>query len=384
MRFSIVTPSLNQAQYLGRTIESIVEQAGDFEVEHIVRDGGSTDGSVDVLREWERRLAERPPAGNRGVRFSWRSEKDGGQSAAINAGLRCVSGDVVAYLNSDDVYCPGAFAAVAAVLQENPQADFVYGDGRVVDEREQLLWTWLSRPFDLDMLTRHHTAWNEASNYIMQPATFWRRRVMDRIGLFEESFHYSMDLEYWVRAGANGLRLEHLPVELAMFRMISGTKTTSSPNAFWPDNLEIFRRYGKAGRLAPACGYYFYNLALEHQWNLHVAAERYQGVAAKWRTLAESERATALDSAALGEGLGRVICAIDAVRRNETGLARELFGQALEKHPAVRGHALAWNYRARRALGDGGRRLAEGFLARAVARYRRLRIDYRYAQSEPR
>ena len=384
MRFSIVTPSLNQAAYLGRTLDSIATQAGPFEIEHIVRDGGSADGSVELLRVAEARLAAAPPAGNQGVRLLWRSEKDGGQSAAINAGLREATGDIVAYLNSDDMYCPGAFAAVARAFEANPGADFVYGDGRVVDENDSLLWVWLSRPFDLDMLTRHHTAWNAASNYIMQPATFWRRGVLERIGYFDEAFHYSMDLEYWVRAGAAGLSLEHLPEELGVFRMVSGTKTMSSPNAFWPENLEIFRRYGKPARLAPACGYYFYNLALEHEWDLESAAERYQGVADRWRSLPAESRAAAFDAAALGEGLGRAICAIDALRRNDARLAAELFQTALRRHSGVRRHPLAWKYRTRRLLGGAGRRLAEAILGRAVAIYRRKRIDYRYATSASR
>ncbi len=230
MKFTIVTPSLNQGEYIGRTIDSVIRQEGDFEIQYLVRDGGSSDQTVDILQQTEALLASGVDLGNRGVEFSWVSQKDGGQSAAINAGLRQATGDIVAYLNSDDMYSPGALAAVAKAFQEKPEADFVYGDGTVIDENDNLQWVWLSRPYDFEVLTRVHQAWNSASNYISQASTFWRRSVGDRMGLFDEAFQNSMDVEYWVRGGYNGMRFEHIQVDLSKFRMIQGTKSLVEPD----------------------------------------------------------------------------------------------------------------------------------------------------------
>src|SRR5438552_17185717 len=117
MRISIVTPSYNQGDFLGETIESVLGQAGDFEIEYFVMDGGSTDGSVDVIRRYAERVAAGQWAARcRGIVMHWTSERDGGQTAAINAGLRRATGDVLAYINSDDAYFPGAFQRVARVF----------------------------------------------------------------------------------------------------------------------------------------------------------------------------------------------------------------------------------------------------------------------------
>ena len=125
----------------------------------------------------------------------------------------------------------------------------MYGDGDVIGENGELQWEWLSRPYDHRVMTSYHFLWNDFTNYIMQQATFWRRRVHDRIGYFDDAFHFAMDAEYWIRAGHAGLRLVHIPRKLGKFRLIEGTKSLSSPTVFWGDYLEIFRRYrrGHAG-----------------------------------------------------------------------------------------------------------------------------------------
>ena len=382
MKFTIVTPSLNQGAYIGRTIDSIIRQQGDFEIQYLVRDGGSTDETVEILRRTEELLASRPNLGNRGVEFSWVSERDGGQSAAINAGLRQATGDVLAYLNSDDMYCPGAFGAVARTFEQIPAADFVYGDGQVTDENDQLQWPWLSRPYDFNVLTQHHESWNASSNYISQASVFWRRSVMDRIGYFDEAFHNAMDLEYWVRAGAAGMQLEHIPIELSMFRLIEGTKSLSSPTVFWPDTIEIFRRHAP-GRLLSLSAYYFYNLMLAHQWEMPKALAEYRHQTQTTHEIPEPERARYLATMAGGERLGRVVCAIDALRRGDDKLARGLFEEAMSGSRGLRTHPLVWRYRVRSALGPTARNWLERAAQRWVESYRRRKIDYRYQQAHP-
>src|SRR5688500_17684748 len=184
---SIVTPSFNQASTLEATMDSVTSQEGDFFIDYQVIDGGSTDGSVDIMRRHaERFSAPGVETRCRGVSVRWVSEKDQGQTHAINKGLVAARGDVLSYLNSDDLYVPGALAAVVRHFAGHPKDDFVFGDGDVIDENGKVVWEWLSRPYDYSLLRSYHPLWNDFTNYILQQATFWRRRVHDAIGLFDE------------------------------------------------------------------------------------------------------------------------------------------------------------------------------------------------------
>src|SRR5262249_14817472 len=134
-RISIVTPSYNQARFIGETVESVLSQEGDFEIEYFVMDGGSTDGSVEIIQRYADRVASGTwPCRCRGLTMSWVSERDEGQTEAINAGLRRATGGILSYINSDDLYFPGAFHRVVEAFAGDPAADFVYGDGDVIDE----------------------------------------------------------------------------------------------------------------------------------------------------------------------------------------------------------------------------------------------------------
>jgi glycosyltransferase involved in cell wall biosynthesis len=202
-------------------------------------DGGSTDNSVDIIKKFDKLLK----SGSwkihcHGITLRWISEKDRGQTHAINKGLELAKGDIVSYINSDDMFIQGAFSTIANYFQMNSQTDFLYGDGDVINEEGKIQWEWLSRPYNYKLLKSYHFLWNDFTNYIMQQAAFWRRRVIDKIGLFDESFHYAMDIEYWLRIGRNGLKAVHIPIKLGMFRMIQGTKSLSSPTIFWPDSLK--------------------------------------------------------------------------------------------------------------------------------------------------
>lgn len=191
MKISIITPSYNQVAFIERTIHSVITQTGDFDLEYIIVDGGSTDGSVDIIR----RCAAQDQ------RIQWVSERDQGQSDAINKGLRRVTGDIVAYLNSDDVYLPGALQAVQNFFQQQPTYSWVTGFCRIINEYDQEI----RRP-----ITHYKNFWlrhyNFSSllvlNYISQPATFWRRAVLDQVGFFSTQQHLVMDYEYWLRLGS--------------------------------------------------------------------------------------------------------------------------------------------------------------------------------------
>jgi glycosyltransferase involved in cell wall biosynthesis len=380
-RISIVTPSYNQVAFVGETIESVLSQEGDFEVEYFVMDGGSTDGSVEVIRRYADLVAARRwPVRCRGIAMSWVSERDGGQAAAINAGLQRATGEILSYLNSDDLYFSGAFQRVVEAFARDPAADFVYGDGDVIDQTGARQWEWLSRPYNHAVMTSYHFLWNDFTNYIMQQATFWRRRVRERIGDFDPTFHFAMDAEYWIRAGATGLRLRHLPEKLGKFRMIEGTKSLSSPTVFWEDNLELFRRYRGSGSLGNIFAFYYYNLARQFGGDPLRAIKAGARVFERWRDLPEGERVALGRAARRGQALARVLLARDLQRAGADAEAGVMLRQALAERPALAVRPAAFGVLLRRLLGRQAAAALDRWVDRAIRRYRLARFDYRYAR----
>jgi len=336
--FTIVTPSLNQGRYIKETIRSVIDQEGEFELDYYIMDGGSTDGSVEIIRKF----ADLVNGGAYPLRclranIHWASEKDSGQADAINRGLRQATGGYAAYINADDLYFPGAFAFVAQTFEDNPGADFVYGDGDVVDEAERVQWEWLSRPYDHRVMTTYHFLWNDFTNYIMQQSTFWRAAVHQRIGLFDETFHFALDVEYWVRAGAAGLTLLHTPQKLAKFRMIQGTKSLSGPAVFWGDSLEIYRRYRGASGLSPYLAYYYFNLAKHNGWDLNAARIEANRNLGRWDSLNSPERRLLAEQQDRAQGMACFLVANEMQRQkrfpeaanlhNELGFSYRKLGQ---------------------------------------------------------
>jgi glycosyltransferase involved in cell wall biosynthesis len=174
---TIVTPSFNQARYLEQTIRSVLDQ--DYpNIEYLIVDGGSTDGSVDIIRRYASRLAW------------WVSEKDSGQSDAVNKGLQRATGDVIGWLNSDDLYQPGAVRAAVETLQNHPEAGAVYGDALAIDEAGKTFNRMRARQYDLVNLL--------AFNIICQPAAFIRRPVLQRVGQLNKDYHLLMDVLMWI------------------------------------------------------------------------------------------------------------------------------------------------------------------------------------------
>jgi glycosyltransferase involved in cell wall biosynthesis len=378
-RFSIVTPSYNQAPFVAETIESVLSQAGDFEIEYFVMDGGSTDGSVEVIRRYADRVAARRwPIRCRGLVMDWCTGKDGGQVAAINAGLARATGEIFSYLNSDDLYFPGALQLVANAFEHDADADLVYGDGDVIDRAGLRQWEWLSRPYDHAVMTSYHFLWNEFTNYILQQATFWRRRVRDRIGDFDPTFHFAMDAEYWIRAGAAGLRLRHLPEKLGKFRMIEGTKSLSSPTVFWEDSLEIFRRYRGSGTLGKYFGFYYYNLARQFGGDPLRAVKEGERVFDRWKDLPETERLALERDARQGRALARALLARDFQRTGADADAGAMLREALAARPLLALRPVACGVLLRRLIGHRAARALDGWIDHAIRRYRSTRFDYRY------
>jgi len=209
-KISVITPSFNQGEFLEKTILSVLEQDCP-NIEYIVIDGGSTDNSVEIIRKYEKHLAY------------WVSEPDRGQSDAINKGFRRATGEIVTWLNSDDFYLPGAVKKVVDYFARHADVDFVYGDYYLADRQERILAKRKSIPFDYNILLYD-------ANFICQPASFFRKSILDKIGLLDEKFHYLMDYEFFLRAACNKIKFELIPEFLAAYRFHFTCKAVSGQN----------------------------------------------------------------------------------------------------------------------------------------------------------
>lgn len=203
-RVSVVTPSYNQGQFLEQTIRSVLLQ-GYPNLEYIVIDGGSTDSSVEIIRKYEPWLAY------------WISEPDRGQSHAINKGFQRATGEVCAWLNSDDVYLRGALGEAALGFVKDPERSLVYGNLVLVDEAGAVQGFMRAPAFSLEGLISH--------NYISQPSAFMRTTAVEKAGYVDESYHLCMDYDLWLRLAAQG-KVAHLDTTLAAFRTHSESKTS--------------------------------------------------------------------------------------------------------------------------------------------------------------
>lgn len=214
---SIITPSYNQARYLEQTLRSVLEQ--DYpHIEYIVIDGASTDGSADIIRKYADRLAY------------WVSEKDSGQAEAINKGLARATGEMIAWINSDDFYLPGAVTAAVKAFEAHPQAGLVYGDTVAVDEKGEFIHFPHYAQWTLeDLLTFH---------ILGQPAVFMRRDVLLKAGFLDPSFHFLLDHHLWIRMAALA-PMVYLPQRWAAGRFHESAKNVAQAAKFGEEAFRI-------------------------------------------------------------------------------------------------------------------------------------------------
>jgi glycosyltransferase involved in cell wall biosynthesis len=216
-----VTPSLNQGTYIEENIKSVLNQEYP-NFEHIVIDGGSTDETIDVLQKFNHLI--------------WVSEKDGGQSEAINKGFKRVNGEIIAWLNSDDCYEPNAFNTIVKELNKDEGKYFVFGDCNLIDEKGKIIGFIKGKYNGHNSLIEY---WKDA--YIPQPSVFFFRDLLDEIGFLNESLHYAMDWDFWLRISEKyGLFYVNKP--LASFRS-HGKQKTGGYEVFEPELYKISKRY---------------------------------------------------------------------------------------------------------------------------------------------
>lgn len=226
---SIITPSFNQSAYLEQTMKSVLGQ--DYPaIEYIVVDGGSTDGSVDIIKRYSSRLA------------FWTSERDRGQADAINKGMAHASGDILAWLNSDDYYLPGTISAVVKTFEQNSDTVMVYGNMLAVDEMGRTINALKYRQLSLEDLL--------CFQIIGQPAVFFRRAAFERAGGLDTTFHFMLDHQLWIKIAAQG-KILHVPQLWAAARYHAGAKNRLQAVEFPREAFRILDWASKEPSLAP-------------------------------------------------------------------------------------------------------------------------------------
>lgn len=222
-KVSLVTPSYNQAAFLERTILSVLEQ--DYpNIEYIIIDGGSNDESRAIIEKYADRLAY------------WQSQKDKGQTDAINQGFSKASGEILAWLNSDDVLYPGAIRAAVRHLIENPSIGMVYGDCDWINADGKVIGRFPAAQTDLKKLRRGYV-------HIPQQASFFRAELWRKVGPLDDSFYFAMDYDLWTRL-AEQAPLLYVREVWAGFRLHEGAKSIAEDDRCWPEMLRVHYRDG--------------------------------------------------------------------------------------------------------------------------------------------
>ncbi|QCS50062.1 glycosyltransferase [Picosynechococcus sp. PCC 11901] len=213
-RISIITPSYNQGSFIEETICSVIKQ-GYPNLEYIIIDGGSTDNTSEIIKRYEQWITY------------WVSEPDNGQTHAINKGLAKATGEIIAYLNSDDYYLPGTLFKVAEHFRQFPDTDLLHGICRYVNEEGEKIGEQFGKIKKLEEILDLWDVWWKQCQFV-QPEIFWTRRITDKIGLFKEELNFVMDYDYWLRILEAEGTVGSVNSEFSCFRFTSDQKSNQS------------------------------------------------------------------------------------------------------------------------------------------------------------
>jgi len=223
LKFSIITPSYNQGKYIEDNIRSILNQ--DYKnFEHIIYDNKSTDDTLKILQRYNHII--------------WTSEKDNGQTDAINKGLKKASGDIFCYLNSDDMLAEGSLSFINSYFENNRDVDLVYGNCILIDSDGNTIKVRKPEEFNLNRLLYL------GYSYIQQPSTFFRRGVLEDVGYFDGGLKYVMDYDYWIRVARKGKILRYVDKDLSMMRIHREAKTFAGNREMFKEAFSVSKKYG--------------------------------------------------------------------------------------------------------------------------------------------
>ncbi len=254
-KISIITPSFNQGQFLEDTILSVLDQ-GYPNLEYMVIDGGSTDRSIEIIKKYRKYLA------------FWVSEKDRGQTHAINKGFKRATGDLINWLNSDDMLPDNALNALAGEVLKHSEAGVYFGDYRAVDAKGRLLYARKSAPF-------RHSALFWGRQLSSQPAVFFRRSLLLDHGHLNEDQQFCMDTEFWIRLARSGVSFQQIKHPLGITRAHSDAKTTRLQQVLHNEHKRIIRKYDALGLFnAGSQTEELYFTFMNRFWRLFAAAGR--------------------------------------------------------------------------------------------------------------
>lgn len=245
MLISIVTPSYNQGHYIEETIQSVLAQ--DYpHIEYLIVDGGSTDNTVNIIKKYENKLAW------------WISEKDKGQTDAINKGFARAKGDILAWINSDDTYEPGAVAAAVKYLKELPRVGMVYGDCNFINDSGHVIGKFNAAQTSYRLLRQGYA-------HIPQQSMFLRAELWRQVGPLDPSFYFAMDYDLWTRIAAR-TEIKYIPQTWANFRLHTSGKTIVADNRCWPEMMRVHYRDGGSFFSILVAKYYIRKL-ISPLWN---------------------------------------------------------------------------------------------------------------------
>lgn len=231
MKISIITPSFNQDKYIQNTVESVLNQKGDFELQLIVIDGGSTDNTLNILKEYKHQI-------------TLISEKDEGQSDALNKGLKMAEGEIIGWLNSDDIYFPDALQSVCTRFAKNKNTEWLYGKCNIINETGIEIRKHITaykncrmRKFSYNKLLHE--------NFISQPAVFFRKNLLLNTGFVDKGLRYTMDYDLWLRL-AKISTPEFIPVFLAGFRRHNDSKSENNYKDQFQEQYLVMGKYSNS------------------------------------------------------------------------------------------------------------------------------------------